>query len=368
MPFYFNLNFLTTNLYKFSLLCKNMEDVYFKKNISIAIFLVLLVLSFFLLKPILISIISGIILAFIFFPIYEWVNKRIKSKNVSATILCIFLIILIILPMWFLTPIAIDQSFKIYQASQQVDFIKPLQKIFPSLFASEEFSSEIGSTIRTFISRTANSLVNAFGELILNFPKIFLHLMVVFLTFFFVLRDRDELVSYLRSLSPFSKDVENKFFESSKRITASIIYGQFIVGLAQGVIAGLGFFIFNVPNALLLTLFASLAGIFPIIGTAIIWVPVAVYLIMDGNTFATFGVVIFGIISSSIDTPLRAIIVSKRTRIHSSILLIGMMGGLFLFGFLGFILGPLILSYLLILLEIYRKKNVPGIFLQTSNR
>ena len=345
-----------------------MEEIYFKKIMTAGIFLILIVLSFFLVKPILISLILGIILAFIFSPIYDWINDKIKSKNITAFILCALLLAIIILPIWFLTPIIIDQSFKVYQASQNMDFITPLKNIFPSMFASEEFSSEIGSIIRTFVTTTANKLVNSFGELILNFPVLFLHSLVVFFTFFFVLRDREELASYLKSLSPFSRDVEKKFFESSKGITASVIYGQVIIGLIQGIIAGIGFFIFQVPNALFLTFLASLAGIFPIIGTAIVWVPVAIYLIMDGNTFATLGVVIFGTISSSIDTFLRPIIVSKRTRIHSSVLLIGMVGGFFLFGIVGFVLGPLILSYLLILLEIYRKKSVPGIFIQPSTR
>jgi predicted PurR-regulated permease PerM len=345
-----------------------MEETYFKRILSVAVLIVLLVLSFFLLKPVLISIIFGAILAFVFLPVYEWMNKGIKSKNISAAILCIFLIALIILPMWFLTPIAIDQSFKLYQTSQQLDFIKPLQKIFPSLFSSQEFSSEIGSAIHSFVTRATNSLVNTLGDLILNFPRIFLQLLVVFFTFFYVLRDKDELVSYLRSLSPFSKDVENKFFELSRGITASIIYGHFIVGIAQGIIAGLGFLIFNVQSALLLTILAAIAGILPIIGTSIIWIPVVIYLVIAGNTFAAFGVGIFGIISSLIDTPMRTMIVSKRTKIHSSVLIIGMIGGLFLFGFVGFILGPLILAYLLILLDLYRKRNVPGIFLQTSNR
>ncbi|MFH1661786.1 MAG: AI-2E family transporter, partial [Candidatus Falkowbacteria bacterium] len=193
---------------------------------------------------------------------------------------------------------------------------------------------------------------------------LFLQSLVVLFTFFFVLRDKEELVLYLKSLSPFTKEVEKKFFDSSKRITASVIYGQVIIGLAQGLVAGVGFFIFGVPNALFLTMLAALAGIFPVIGTAIIWVPVVIYLVLEGSTFATVGVGIFGIISSSIDNFLRPIIVSKRTDIHISVLLVGMIGGLFLFGVLGFILGPLILAYLFILLEVYRNRTVPGFFIK----
>lgn len=343
-----------------------MEENYLKKIMTAVIFGGLIVLSFFLIKPILLSMILGIILAFIFNPLYEILNKKLNSKTLSATIICFFLVILIILPIWFLTPIAIDQSFKIYQASQQVDFITPLQKAFPSIFSSEDFSAEIGSIIRSFISGTANKLVNALGELILNFATFSLQLLVVFFTFFFVIRDKDELVSYLKSLSPFSKDVEKKLFESSKNITASVIYGQVIIGVLQGLLVGIGFFIFGVPNALVLTLLASLAGIFPIIGTGIIWVPVVIYLIIEGSTFATIGILIFGIVSSLMDNFLRPIIVAKRTDIHISVLFAGMIGGLFFFGVLGFVLGPLILSYLFILLEIYRNRNIPGFFIKKS--
>jgi len=343
-----------------------MKEEYFKKILTAIILGVLLVLAFFLLRPLLLSIVLGVILAFIFNPVYKLVNKKLKTKNLSAIIICASLITLIALPVWFFTPIIIDQSFKMYQASQQVDFVTPFQNFFPSIFASEDFSAEIGSTIRSFVSGLANKLVNSLGELILNFATFFFKSIVVFFTFFFVLRDKDELISYLKSLSPFSKDVEEKFFESSKNITASVIYGQVIIGVIQGFIIGLGFFIFGVPNALFLTLLASLAGIFPIIGTAIIWIPVAIYLIIEGSTFATIGVIIFGVISSSVDNFLRPIIVAKRTDIHTSVLFIGMIGGLFLFGVLGFILGPLILSYLLILFEIYRNKKVPGFFIQKS--
>ena len=177
-----------------------------------------------------------------------------------------------------------------------------------------------------------------------------------------MLRDKDNLVSYIKSLLPFSKDVERRLFESSKEITFSVIYGQVIVGILQGITVGIGFFIFGVPNALVLTLLASLAGIFPVIGTTIIWAPVVIYLFVAGNTLPAFGVIIFGILSAFLDNLVRPIIVARRTKMHSALVLVGMIGGLFLFGIMGFILGPLILAYLLIILEVYRNKRTPGIF------
>ena len=127
---------------------------------------------------------------------------------------------------------------------------------------------------------------------------------------------------------------------------------------------GLGFFIFNVPNPLFLMLLAILAGMFPIIGTAIVWIPVIIYLFIAGSIFPAIGVAAFGIVSSVIDNILKPIIVSRRTRMHPLLILIGMIGGLLLFGIFGIILGPLILAYVLILLEVYRNKDIKGIFIE----
>lgn len=341
-----------------------LDDIYFRKVITSILLIVLVVLSFFLIKPVLMSIIIALILAFVFTPVYDLLYKGIKSKNLSAAIIVFFLILLIVLPIWFLTPILIEQAFGIFRASQQIDFATPLKSIFPSLFASEQFSVEIGSILSSFTSRVANSIVSSLSQIILNFPTIALQLMVVFFTFFFVLRDKDKVVAYVKTLLPFSKEVEKKIFEYSKGITSSVLYGQVIIGILQGIIAGLGFFIFGVPNALFLTLMSMMAGIFPIIGTTIIWLPVAIYLFMGGNTVSAVGVILFGLISSTIDNFLRPMIVARRTKIHSAILLISMIGGLFLFGIIGFILGPLVISYLLIMLEIYRNRRTPEIFIQ----
>ena len=335
-----------------------MDEKYIKKVTSLLILIILVVLSFLLLRPILLSIIVGIILAFIFSPIYNRLYKLTKIKNLSAGILVVVLLILIVLPIWFLTPILVDQSIKIYTSAQQADFVTPLKTIFPNLFASEEFSAEVGSIVHSFVTRTANYFVNAISGIILNFPVLFLKMLVVFFTFFFVLRDKEKLIQDLKSILPFSRDIKKKLFDSSKEITKAIIYGQVIIGSIQGVVLGIGLFIFRVPNALILTSVSILAGIFPIIGTGIVWIPLTIYLVIAGNNLAAIGVLIFGLISSSLDNFIRPIIVSKRTELNSSIILIGMIGGLFLFGVLVVILGPLILAYLLILLELYRSKKV----------
>lgn len=345
-----------------------MDDDIFRKFTTIFVLIGLLTLSFFLLRPFLMSIIIGVLLAFLFLPLYKFILRFIKSRNFSSFLVCVLLISIIVIPLWYLAPIAIEQSIKFYMASQQLDLITTFKTIFPSFFQSEQFSAEIGSALQSFITKTTNSLMNSFSNFILNFPNILLQLLVVFFTFFFVLKDSQGLIDYIKSLLPFSKEVEKKLFTSTKNITMSILYGQVVTGIFQGLIAGLGFFIFKVPNALLFTVLVTLAGILPLIGTALVWVPITIYFLIAGNTFSAIGIMIFGLISTIIENLLKPIWVSRLTKVNSSIILIGMIGGLFLFGIIGIILGPLILAYLLIVLEVYRNKKIPGIFIEEPKK
>ncbi len=345
-----------------------MSEDFFKKAVPLVTAIALVALAILIIKPILMAIILGILLAFIFSPIYTFVNKFLKRKNLTAFLICIFLVLLIILPIWYLAPVMINQSIKFYMASQQMDFVSSLQDFFPNFFKSDAFSNEVANALRVFITKATNALMNSFSSILLNIPKIVLQLIVVFFTFFFVLRDGDKLVLYIKSLIPFSKDVEDRLVKSTKEITLSVLYGQVIVGVLQGLIASIGFFIFKVPNAVLLAVLSAFAGIIPVFGNVIVWLPVAVYFLIAGNTFAALGITLFGLVSILIENFLKPIVVSKFTKLNSSIVLIGIIGGLFVFGIFGVILGPLILAYLLIILEVYRDKKSPQVFIQKPEK
>ncbi len=341
-----------------------MNEEYYRKFVTLGLLFALAILVFSMLKPVLLSAVLGILFSFMFMPVYKWMNKFIKQKTVSALIICILLIVLILLPFWFFTPIVIDQSIQIYTVVQKADFITPLKAFFPKFFASEKFSAEVGSILYSFTTNAVNYAVNEFSSIILNAPTLIMQLFVVLFTLFFMLRDQDEFLSYLESLLPFSESVQKKLFQKTKDITASVIFGTIIMGGLQGILTGIGFFIFGVPNALLMTLLAIIVGILPIVGTSIIWIPIVVYLFVSGNNISGIGVLIFGLASAGLDNLLKPIIVSQRSEMHPSLILFGIVGGFFLFGALGFLLGPLILAYLLIIVEVYRNKSSDGVFIQ----
>jgi len=344
-----------------------MEKNYFQKVVSLIILGILFVLAFLLLRPILLSIIFGIILAFLFSPLYDKLKKRIKRKNLSATIITVGLIVILIVLLWYLTPVVLEQSIKFYQSSQQIDFVTPLKNLFPETSPSNQFAQQIGSAIHSSVTKATSSFMSAFTDSVLNAANVILKLVVVFFTFYFVLRDKEKMMDYLKSLSPFSKSMEKDLFNSSRQITLSVLYGQVVLGIVEGLVASLGYFIFGVNNAVLLTVVSVFAGILPIIGTAIVWGPVAIFLLIDGSVLAAFGIIVFGILSWLINNLVKPIFISRRTKLNSAIILVSMVGGLLVFGLLGLILGPLIISYLIILLETYRKREAPSILTEEEN-
>lgn len=341
-----------------------MEKIDSQKISAFVLVAVLIFLSFLLLRPILVSLISGILLGFVFLPVYRRINKRIKNRNLSASIVCAIVILCIGVPIWFLTPVLLNQSIHIFLSLQKMDILTPLKNLFPSIFSLPGISYEFATVSSSFVSNLTSGAMNAISHFLLSFPTTFLKFLVVLFVFFFILRDNGEFVSYIQSILPFPKNVEKKLFKSSKDITFSILYGQIIVGVLQGIFMGIGFYVAGVPNALLLGVLATLVGIIPIIGPAVVWIPVAIYLLLTGAIVPAIVVVVFGFLNVLFENTVKPMIVSKRSNVHPGIILLGMIGGVLFFGLIGFILGPLILSYLLILIELYRDKRVPGIFIQ----
>ena len=190
-----------------------------------------------------------------------------------------------------------------------------------------------------------------------------LNLAVVLFVFFFSLRDQEALREFISGISPFRKDKESVLVKRFKDITSSIIFGYIIVGAIQGLALGAGLWWFDVPKALTLTILGMFAAMLPMVGPWLVWIPIAIFLFIGGNTSAAIWFAIYcTVIVSSIDNVLRPYIVARKTGTSSVIVLVGMIGGLFVFNILGLILGPLILSYLILFLKAYKDGTLSDMF------
>ena len=338
------------------------DDKIVKRIILLSLVVVLSLLTFLVLRAILISIIVGLLFAYIFSPIYRKINKPIKNKNLSALLLILGITIVIAIPIALLTPSLVQQTFETYTTIQRVNFAEHIRNIAPA-FINEEFSNVLSTNLDNLLGKVFSSSLNQFTNIIVNIPNLLLQFAVFIFTFFFAIRDAGKLKDYASSLSPFSETTEKKFMSEFRGITNAIIFGQVLIGILQGLALGLALFILGVPNALLLTVIACLVSIIPVLGSWLVWLPVGILLLITGSTFTGAFILLYGaLFVSSIDNFLRPIFLSKSSNLPVILSVIGTIGGLYLFGITGLVIGPLILAYMLIIIEFYRQGKLSELF------
>ncbi len=324
------------------------------------VILALGVLTFFIIKPVLFSIIAGLVLSYMFAPVYEKLHSKMKSRNGSALLTSSVIIIVIVIPIWFIAPILLRQIFDMFSSSQGLNVQSIIQSLFPT-FAPQQ-AAQFALALDSFIGKIVSTALGFLNNLFLDIPVISLHLILMFFVFFFALRDSDKLSEFISGLSPFTKGKEKVIVKQFKDVTDAVIYGQIIVGIVQGGLAGLGLLIFGVENVLVLTVLAIFLSILPILGPFIIWIPVAIYLFISGNIGAGIGYLIYNIVVVSlVDNILRTYLISRKTSLSPAIIFVSMVGGLLVFGVLGFLLGPLIVSYFLMFLKSFKERTLQSL-------
>lgn len=329
-----------------------------QKLIALGFILALVIFSIITIRPIILSIFAGLILAYIFYPTYKRILKVVREKNISATIIVLLLLFILFIPMWFLFPIIARQIFDAYVYSQNMDITGTFQN-----FLASQVSKDALVVISNFFSHSTNLIFTKLSNILLDLPNILLQLVVVLFVFFFGMRDGEKLKEYIKGVSPFSKQLEENLSTNFKSITNSVIYGHIVVGIIQGILTGIGLLIAGVPNMLMLTVIAIFASVLPILGSWLVWIPAVIYLFVSGHTGSAIFLLLYcAIIVSWIDNILRPYIISRRTNLSSGVVFVGMIGGLIAFGIMGLVLGPLLLAYLIVIADAFRDKKLTEFF------
>ena len=168
-------------------------------------------------------------------------------------------------------------------------------RIFPSLGATKSISAEIIGAASNFNAKISEMIFSVFQQTLLNLPTIAFSIVVILFTFFFALREGPSMKSYVSAILPLSKEHKERFYKKFEQVTESVIYGHVIGGIVQGSICGIAYFMFGVPNALLLTAMTIIAAMLPVIGAWLIWMPADFFLFANGNNVAGMQLLIFGL-------------------------------------------------------------------------
>lgn len=327
-------------------------------------FLVLLLASatlvFLMFRPYLAPIILGAALAVVFAPFSNYVGRGLKIGNTARALFTTFLVLLIVLlPAAFFGVKIVQEAGQAYSIISSPNFgvafssfTHKVQAYLPQIPSGE-------ADIQGYLKNGINLLLNNLGAIFSGAIELFISFLVSLITLYVLLKNGETIKKKILEWSPLSESLAGEIIEKVRRAVSFVIKGTLAMAIIQGLIAGIGFTIFGVPQPMLLALACVIAGLVPVLGTGLITVPAALYLFSFGSPVMALGMLLWGtVLVASIDNLLRPFLMEKGVDAHPFLILISALGGIAFFGPIGFLLGPVLITLLFTLLDIYPRVAV----------
>lgn len=319
-----------------------------KKYFLIMCLLVVLYLSYKIIQPYITAILGALILAYIFFPLFRKLKEKTNKPELSSILTCLIIVLLILIPILIISNILIQESIGLYQS----DFIKNIE-LFTEKYTSEDFpySGLVSQAIFKGLEYIQTGATNIFIAL----PSGIFGFLIAIYTLYFLLINGELLTKKIKSIIPLKE--KESLLNNIGKTTYSIVYGLFAVAVIEIIISAIGFSILGLSSPIMWSLVIGFLALIPFIGPTFVWVPFTIIELLLDNTWVAIGLIITGIILSVVDTFLRAKLIGEKSQMSPAIVLIGLLGGLKVFGFTGLILGPVVLSTLIEIIKLYQEEK-----------
>lgn len=298
---------------------------------------------------------SGVLGAITIYVIFrKWMAKLVRkgwNPNLAATLIMLLSFVGILLPVGGLLLMLGNKVSSAVDKSENV-----IEAIKNQMFAIEkELDYDLTSQIDTSGASTwlADNLQGFAGGTF----TVFIAIAIMYFLLFYMLKNTKEMRNSLFEYVPISKENLKVIGDEVQSMVRSNALGIPLVAVAQGIVALIGFFIFGVPNPFFWFVIVAVGSMIPFVGTLIGFLPVFILAISSGNDFQAWGILIYGVVVvGSTDNLIRLYVLQKLDNVHPLITLIGVIIGVPLFGFIGLIFGPLLISLFLIVVRIYKKE------------
>ncbi len=298
------------------------------------------------------------IVAYIMWPAYEWLNRKLRTQaTVSAAVMTGIISLTVSLALYWLVNLLQNEIRDIYQALSAYYTHVPKElpgniKNIPGLgsylqhYLDQIHSNESGEKAK--LIGWARQWLGEFGRFLGGLGKNIMQLGFILVALFFFFRDGQAALSQLRQgLNHILGNAQMVYWQTAGDTTRAVVYGLVLAALGQGLISGIGYAVAGVDAPVLLGVVTALFALIPM-GATLIWVPVSLGLLLAGDYWHGIGLFLWGAIAiSTIDNVIRPLVISGAGRIPFLVVLFGVFGGLSAFGAVGLFTGPVILSVLL---------------------
>lgn len=331
------------------------SELYFLLVLLAGIF----VLAFLIFNPFLYALILAIVFATIFQPLHKKILVMTRErKGLAALLATISVLIVVVAPLTFLGIQIFQEASGLYSSlvenSGATDLSRGIGGYLQSLVRFSPVPIETSFDINQYLKQGLSWLLQHLGPLFANVAKAIVGVFIFLVALYYLFKDGRKLKAMVVALSPLQDIHDETIFNKLSLAVNSVIKGSLAVALVQGTLTAIGFFIFGVPNATLWGSVAAITALIPGIGTALVLLPAILYLYFSGATLFAIGLLVWGVVAVGlVDNFLGPKLVERGMRLHPFLILLSILGGMGFFGPLGFLLGPLVLSLLFALLEIY---------------
>jgi predicted PurR-regulated permease PerM len=325
----------------------------------IALALVFLGLTAMLLSSFVAPLVLGAILAAGTYPSYTKLRTALKDReNLAALLMILVIVVIILTPILTLLTLLAQEALDLFLLTQEQDNLTDN----PALLLFQNLAAQLGIDAERFIQEQVLPSLKNFGlylssrvgSLLSDALQLFLGFFVLLVTIFYLLRDGKALGDFLMKFSPLQTKEELYIFQTFKKVGRAVFYGNFLSAMAQGALGGLGFWIFGLGSPVLWGTTMGFLGLIPLLGPYLIFIPAALYLFLAGQTGMAVGFLAYNLILvSSADNIIKPKFISEEIKIHPLLILLSILGALKIFGIIGILYGPLIVSVFFALLEIY---------------
>lgn len=322
-----------------------------RKFLALAIVIVFGLSILYMLRIYLTPIFIGVVLAFLVNPVYNYLVKKTKRKSLSGGIIILGIFLLILIPVSALAGLMYNQIIGLDISEQNL--VEVENTIF-QLTGVEISITEGISKLEAFIKTQARQTLPVFLSYTSNF---LVSLFIMFFVIFYLLIQKDLFINGFRSILPFSKKGSTSLLLESGNIVKAVLIGQVLTAVVQGFLGMISFLIAGIEGAIFWGIVMMILSLIPIVGAFLVWVPAGVLLLFQGQIGFGIFVLLWGaLIVSQVDNIVRPYFVNRFYNIHPLQIVIGIFMGLEVFGFIGIILGPLILSLFEILVRVYKSE------------
>lgn len=334
----------------------------YRRTAGTVFVVILLLLSFLIIRPFIIAILSAAALAYVFYPVYArilpLVPGRLPAKKIASLLTCGLIILIVLIPTVIVSLILTQEVRDGYVFLQSLLQNPPMNGSHLPPFINQW--SGFLPQFKEVATDLAGQLIGILQSLLRGVPSVILNIFITIFSIYYFLAHGKDLYKFFAEIVPLAEGRYRQILSRFDDLSRGMIMGQIVVGIIQGFLAWLGFFLLGVPNPVLWGFLTAIISIIPLLGAAIVWVPIVAYLMIigmeTGEYWRAVTLLLYGtFVISLIDNFLKPKIVGDNAKVHPLIILFGILGGIQLFGIAGILIGPLILTIFDLVIEIYKE-------------